>query len=81
MSRNESSQRLEPFGMRAVRLGLVSVHQVEKALAVQKMLDKNGQHQPIGMILVDLEMLTTTQLLAVLHSYDEENRERELRES
>jgi hypothetical protein len=71
----KTSQHLEPFGMRAVRLGLVSVEQVEKALAVQKMLDKNGQHQPIGMILVDLEMLTTTQLLAVLHSYETEKQE------
>ena len=58
------------FGLRAVGLGLVSVDQVEKALAVQKMLDANGQHQLIGMILVDLGMITTTQLLAVLHSYE-----------
>ncbi len=33
------------------------------------MLDKNGRHQLIGMIMVDLEMITTTQLLAVLRSY------------
>lgn len=64
--------RIEPFGMRAVRMGLATVEQVEKALAVQKMLDKNGQHQLLGMIMVDLEILTTTQLLAVLHSYEAE---------
>jgi hypothetical protein len=66
----DSSQRLEPFGMRAVRLGLVNVEQIEKALAVQKMLDKNGQRQLLGMVMVDLQMITTTQLLAVLHSYE-----------
>ena len=70
MAASGSTHRIEPFGMRAVRMELVSVAQVEKALAVQKMLAKNGQKQPIGMILVDLEMLTTTQLLAVLQSYE-----------
>jgi len=79
MSEPESPQRLEPFGMRAVSMGLISVQQVEKALAVQKVLDKNGQHQAIGMILIDLEIMTTTQLLAVLHSYEVEKHERDLR--
>ncbi|MCY3019993.1 MAG: hypothetical protein NTW87_13320 [Planctomycetota bacterium] len=68
--------RLEPFGMRAVRLGLVSVEQVEKALAVQKMLRNKGQHVLIGMVMVDLEMLTTTQLLAVLRTYETVEEER-----
>ena len=74
MNNPEPTHRLEPFGMRAVRLGLVSVEQTEKALAVQKMLDKNGQRQLLGMIMVDLQMITTTQLLAVLHSYEADAR-------
>lgn len=73
MSDASSTDKLEPVGMRAVRMGLVTVAQVEKALAVQKMLDKNGQHQLLGMVLVDLQMITTTQLLAVLHSYENDS--------
>ena len=69
-------KRLEPFGMRAVRMGLVTVEQVEKALAVQKMLAKSGKRRLIGMIMVDLEMMTTTQLLAVLHTYETDENER-----
>ena len=68
----ESHERLEPFGMRAVRLGLVTVAQVEKALAVQRMLANAGKPKLIGMVMVDLEMLNTTQLLAVLHTYNED---------
>ena len=69
----ESHERLEPFGMRAVRLGLVTVAQVEKALAVQRMLANAGKPKLIGMVMVDLEMLNTTQLLAVLHSYNDDS--------
>ena len=72
MNKSTGSHAMERlFGMRAARLGLVTMEQVEKALAIQRMLDKNGQHQPIGMILTDLGMLTTTQLLAVLRTYDD----------
>lgn len=67
---HDARRRLEPFGMRAVRMGVVTVEQVEKALAVQRMLAKKGQQKLIGMIMVDLEMLTTTQLLAVVHTYE-----------
>ena len=63
--------RPQPFGIRAVQMRFATMEQVEKALAVQKMLDKNGQHQLLGMIMIDLEMLTTTQLLAVLKSYQQ----------
>jgi len=69
MSKSEKPQTRDPFGVRAIRLGFVNVEQVEKALAVQKMLAKNGQNQLIGMIMVDLEMLSTTQMLAVLRTY------------
>jgi len=62
--------------MRAVRMGVVTVEQVEKALAVQKMLAKSGKRRLIGMIMVDLEMMTTTQLLAVLHTYETDGNER-----
>lgn len=68
----KASKSGEQFGLRAVRLGLVTMEQIEKALAVQSMLDKSGQHQLIGMILIDLGMLTTTQLLAILRSYEQE---------
>lgn len=73
---SHAHKRLEPFGMRAVRMGVVTVEQVEKALAVQKMLAKSGKRRLIGMIMVDLEMMTTTQLLAVLHTYETDGNER-----
>lgn len=60
----------EPFGLRAVRMGFVSWDQVEKALAVQKKLRERGIHRLIGMIMIELEMLDTTQLLSVLKSYE-----------
>ncbi len=60
-----------PFGVRAVAMGFVTAEQVEKALAVQRTLDKNGQHHLIGMLMVDLEMLSTTQLLSILRCYTE----------
>jgi hypothetical protein len=53
-------------------MGLVTVEQVEKALAVQKMLAQKRRRKLIGMIMVELEMLTTTQLLSVIHTYEEE---------
>ncbi len=66
-----------PFGVRAVAMGFVTAEQVEKALAVQRTMDKNGQHQLIGMIMVDLEMLSTTQLLSIVRSYATEESESE----
>jgi len=71
-NQHEAHKRRELFGMRAVRMGVATVEQVEKALAVQQMLAQKGQRRLIGMIMVDLEMLTTTQLLAVLHTYETE---------
>ena len=66
---HKSQVQVQPFGMRAVQMQFITLEQVEKALAVQTMLDKNGQHQSLGMIMIDLEMLTTTQMLAVLKTY------------
>ncbi len=65
--------KIRPFGMRAIELGFVTVEQVEKALAVQKMLTQNNQHQLLGMVMVDLEMLSTSQLLAVLKTYSSQS--------
>ncbi|MCX7804776.1 MAG: hypothetical protein N3A38_06245 [Planctomycetota bacterium] len=60
----------EPFGCRAVRMGFVSWEQVEKALAVQRKLRERGINRLIGMIMIELEMLDTTQLLSILKSYE-----------
>ena len=60
----------EPFGARAVRMGFVSWEQVEKALAVQKKLRERGVDKLIGMIMIEMEMLDTTQLLSVLKTYE-----------
>lgn len=66
----------EPFGSRVVRMGFARWGQVEKALAIQKMLDRNGVHRLIGLIMVEMGMIDTTQLLSVLKTYELEREER-----
>jgi len=51
-------------------MGFVSWEQVEKALAVQKKLRERGVDKLIGMIMIEMEMLDTTQLLSVLKTYE-----------
>ncbi len=63
----------EPFGQRAIRLGFLSSEDLDQALASQRRRDAAGEaHQLIGMILVEMGCLTTTQLLSVLKTYEGE---------
>jgi len=63
--------RNEPFGARAMMLGLASTDQIESALARQARLAASGEKKLLGMILVEMQVISTTQLLAILRTYDE----------
>jgi len=57
----------EPFGRVAIRKGFVSEHQVAQALAHQKNLTTQGlAHKLIGMIMLEMGALGTTELIDVL---------------
>lgn len=61
----------EPFGRVAVRLGLVSENQVTRALSVQKENAAAGRpHKLIGMVMLELGALGTTELIRILRELD-----------
>ena len=62
--------RHEPFGARAMMLGLATTDQIEQALATQQTLLSRGEKKLLGMILVEMQVLNTTQLLAILKTYE-----------
>jgi len=64
------------FGERLVRLGYASPDQVRDALKIQARRDAEGRaHQLIGMIMVELGMIDTAQLINALKSYELERKE------
>jgi hypothetical protein len=57
----------EPFGQVAVRKGFVTQVQVTEALARQKSIAEGGTaHKLIGMIMLEMGSLGTTELIDVL---------------
>ncbi len=62
--------RKEPFGARAMMLGFATTDQIERALDTQKRLADSGEKKLLGMILVDMQVINTTQLLAILKTYE-----------
>lgn len=61
------SKRNEPFGAVAVRLGFATPKQVAKALKIQQGLkQQRKKHKLIGLIMLEMDVLDTTQLIAVL---------------
>jgi hypothetical protein len=57
----------EPFGRVAIRKGFVSEHQVTQALTQQRSLGTQGlPHKLIGMIMLEMGALGTTELIDVL---------------
>lgn len=63
--------RGEPFGARAMMMGLATTEQIETALERQKNLANRGEKKLLGMIMVEMQVISTTQLLAILRTYDE----------
>jgi hypothetical protein len=61
----------EPFGQVAVRLGFCSQQDIDAALAAQKQLNADQrEHKLIGMILLEMGALSTTQLIEILQYYN-----------
>lgn len=61
----------EAFGQVAVRMGFCSQDDVTKALEIQRGLSTQGkEHRLIGLILLELGALSTTQLIQILQYYD-----------
>ena len=66
-SRHETSPAREPFGQIAVRKGYVNQAQVTDTLGRQKQLaDSGSSHKLIGMILLEMGALGTTELIDIL---------------
>lgn len=62
--------RGRPFGERAVLLGFAVEEQVAAALERQEESAESGERRLIGMIMLKMGILNTTQLLAILKTYD-----------
>lgn len=70
----------EPFGSVALRLGLTNKEQLEEALAIQDEEDKAGkEHRLLGLIMLEMGYLTTTELIEVLRHIDEAQEKKESR--
>ena len=67
----EKITRSEPFGARAMMMGFANTDQVERALTHQKQLAEKGEKKLLGMILVEMQVINTTQLLAILKTYEQ----------
>ena len=66
-SGSNGGSRSEPFGQTAVRKGYISQQQVTDALAIQKELKQKGApHKLIGMVMLEMGALGTTELIDVL---------------
>jgi hypothetical protein len=62
-----SNHARESFGRTAVRMGYVTEHQVSRALSLQKDNSAAGlPHKLIGMIMLEIGALGTTELIDVL---------------
>ncbi len=67
MTKNGSTPVKEPFGQIAVRKGYVSQAQVTDALGRQKtLLDSGAPRKLIGMIMLEMGALGTTELIDIL---------------
>jgi hypothetical protein len=60
----------EPFGQIAIRKGFTTSAQVDAALDVQTSLRQTGKPRLIGMIMLDMGMISSEQLIDVLKHYE-----------
>ena len=59
--------RREPFGQAAIRKGYVNTTQVQDALHRQGSIrEQGGEHKLIGMIMLEMGLLGTTELIEIL---------------
>jgi hypothetical protein len=63
--------KLEPFGQVAVKMGFCTQEDVTNALETQRGLSVAGkEHRLIGLILLEMGALSTTQLIQILQYYE-----------
>jgi len=68
----------EPFGKIAIKLGLCTPEDVEKALEIQRSLSATGrEHKLIGMIMLESGMISSAQLIEVLRDYEKKSTAKE----
>ncbi len=71
-------RKREQFGSVALRLGYITKKQLEDALEVQRLEDEGGKkHRLLGLIMLELGYLSTTDLIDVLQRIDEAQKRRE----
>ena len=62
------------FGQLAIRKGYVSSQQVEEALGIQVSLnERDGKHKLIGLIMLEMGVLGTTELIDVLKDMEDKD--------
>ena len=62
--------KTEPFGQITIRMGFATPAQVQAALEVQDSLRKAGRPRLIGMIMLEMGMISSEQLIEVLKYYE-----------
>lgn len=68
------NNKKELFGSIAIKKGYVTKEQVEEALKIQKQLKESGEkHKLIGIIMLELGMLGTTELIDILKYIEAKN--------
>ncbi len=60
----------EPFGQITIRMAFATEAQVQAALEVQDALRKAGKPRLIGMIMLEMGMISSEQLIEVLKYYE-----------
>jgi len=60
----------EPFGQITIRMGFATPAQVQGALDVQASLRQAGTPRLIGMIMLEMGMISSEQLIEVLKYYE-----------
>ncbi|MFA5793520.1 MAG: hypothetical protein WC980_00410 [Candidatus Brocadiia bacterium] len=61
----------ELFGAVAIRLGFITKAQVKKSLERQNDLKQKGFRRLIGLVLLDMDYLDTTQLIKILKELEQ----------
>lgn len=64
----------ELFGAVAIRLGFITKKQVKKSLEKQGALKTKGFHRLIGLIMLDMDYLDTTQLIKILKEMEHQRK-------
>jgi hypothetical protein len=63
--------KAEPFGQVAIRMGFVSASQVQAALEIQDSMLRAGKARKLlGMIMLEMGMISSDQLIEILKFYD-----------